>query len=155
MWHRYATAAVAMEQMTWPMVLSHANQMFSLAEEERISGTGPALVFVYDELLRKSIATRAEWGDPSLDQTAPNRLFEAADPAEPKQPRKASQAAKELAKQQAQLETSMAAMSKDKEQRRRQKQWQGTHQQAEEDRAVLRQAKAEHREEKVGEKPPL
>ena len=26
-WHRYATAAVAMGQMTWPMVLSHANQM--------------------------------------------------------------------------------------------------------------------------------
>ena len=66
-WHRYATAAVAMGQMTWPMVLSHANQMYKLAEEERISGTGPALVFIYDELLRKSIATRAEWGDPSLD----------------------------------------------------------------------------------------
>ena len=66
-WHRYAVAAVAMGQMTWPMVLSHANQMYKLAEEERISGTGPALVFVYDELLRKSIATRAEWGDPSLD----------------------------------------------------------------------------------------
>ena len=53
-----------MGQMTWPMVLSHANQMYQKAEEERISGTGPALVFVYDELLRKSIA---EWGDPSLD----------------------------------------------------------------------------------------
>ena len=52
-WHGYATAAVAMEQMTWPMVLSHANQMCELAEEERISGTGPALVFVYDELLRE------------------------------------------------------------------------------------------------------
>ena len=49
------------------MVLSHANQMYKLAEEERIAGTGPALVFVYDELLRKSIATRAEWCDPSLD----------------------------------------------------------------------------------------
>ena len=56
-----------MEQMTWLMVLSHANQMYKLAEEERISGTGPTLVFIYDELLRKSIATRAEWGDPSLD----------------------------------------------------------------------------------------
>ena len=66
-WHRYATAVVAMGQMTWLMVLSHANQMYKLAEEERISGTGPALVFIYDELLRKSIATRAEWGDPSLD----------------------------------------------------------------------------------------
>ena len=42
------------------MVLSHANQMYKLAEEERISGTGPALVFIYDELLRKSITTRAE-----------------------------------------------------------------------------------------------
>ena len=50
--------------MTWPMVLSHANQMKKLAEEERISGTGPSLVFVYDELLRMSMATGAEWGDP-------------------------------------------------------------------------------------------
>ena len=66
-WHRYATAAVAMGQMTWPMVLSHANQMYKLAEEECISGTGPALVFIYDELLRKSIATTAKWSDPSLD----------------------------------------------------------------------------------------
>ena len=49
------------------MVLSHANQMYKLAEEERISGTGPALAIIYDEVLRKSIATRAEWGDPSLD----------------------------------------------------------------------------------------
>ena len=66
-WHRHGTAAVAMEQMTWPMVLSHANQMYKLAEEERISGYGPALVFIYDELLRKSIETRAEWSDPSPD----------------------------------------------------------------------------------------
>ena len=43
------------------------NQMCKLAEEERISGTHPALVFIYDELLRKSIATGAEWDDPSLD----------------------------------------------------------------------------------------
>ena len=64
-WHRYATAAVAMEQMTWPMVLSHANQMIKLAKEERIAGICPALVFVHDELLRKSIATGADWGDPS------------------------------------------------------------------------------------------
>ena len=63
-WHRYATAAVAMAQMTWPMVLSHANQMYKLAEEERISGIGPALVFIYDKLLRKSIATRAEFVRP-------------------------------------------------------------------------------------------
>ena len=149
MWHRYATAAVAMGQMTWPMVLSHANQMYKLAEEERISGTGPALVFVYDELLRKSIATRAEWGDPSLDlmtafgevekqvlEAARTRLLQtgfsrqqnqrnqngqdansrAKDGAEAERlALKASQAAKELAKQQAQLDTSMAAMSKDKD----------------------------------------
>ena len=95
-----------MGQMTWPMVMSHANQMYKLAEEERISGTGPALVFVYDDFLRKSTATRAEWGGPvprphdglrrgreagprsRQDQTALNRLFEAAEPAEPKRPRR-------------------------------------------------------------------
>ena len=54
-WHRYATTAVAMEQMTWSMVLSHAIQMYTLAEEERISGTCPALVFIYDELLRSRL----------------------------------------------------------------------------------------------------
>ena len=31
-WHRNATAAVTMGQMTWPMVLLHANQMCLLAE---------------------------------------------------------------------------------------------------------------------------
>ena len=105
-WHRYATAAVAMGQMTWPMVLSHANQMQKLAEEMRFSGTGPALVFVHNELLTKSIATGAEWGDPSLDlvtafgevekqvlEAARTRLlqtrsFETAEPAEPKRPRR-------------------------------------------------------------------
>ena len=50
--------------MTWPMVLSHANQMYKLAEEERISGTGPEQVFIYDDLpgsrlqLGRSGATR-------------------------------------------------------------------------------------------------
>ena len=142
-----------------------------------------------DELLRKSIATAAEWGDPSLDlltvfgevekqvlEAARTRLLQtglsrqqnqrnqnnqdannrAKDGAEAERLTfKASQAAKELAKQQAQLETSMAAMSKDKDKRRQQRQWQGTHQQAEEGREVLRQAEAEHREEKVGERPPF
>ena len=146
-WYRYATATVAMGQITWPMVLSHANQMYKLAEEERISCTGPALVFVYEELLRKSIATWAEWGDPSLDlmtafgevekqvlEAARTRLLQTGFSRQQNQRNqynqdmnnkakvgaeaerlalKASQAAKELAKQQAQLETSMAAMSKD------------------------------------------
>ena len=131
------------------MVLSHANQMYKLAEEERISGTGPALASVYDELLGKSIATGAEWGDPSLDlmtafgevekqalEAARTTLLQtgfsrqqnqrnqnnqdansrAKDAAEAERLTfKASQAAKKLAKQQAQLETSMAAMSKDKD----------------------------------------
>ena len=119
--------------------------MYKLTKENRISGTGFALIFVYNELLTKSIATRAEWGDPSLDlmmtfgevekqvlEAARTRLLQtgfsrqqnqrnqnsqdansrAKDGAEAERPAlKASQAAKELAKQQAQLETSMAAMS--------------------------------------------
>ena len=139
-WHRYATAAVATGQMTWPMVLSHANQMKKLAEEERNSGTGPALVFVHDELLRKSIATWAEWGDPSLDlmtafgevekqvlEAARTRVLQTGFSRQKNQRNqngqdansrvkdgaeaqtlalKASQAAKELAKQQTRLETS-------------------------------------------------
>ena len=38
-----------------------------LAEEERYCGNSPAVVFVYDELLRKSFANRAECYDKSLD----------------------------------------------------------------------------------------
>eukprot|EP00959_Pyramimonas_sp_CCMP1952_P169659 3544193-Pyramimonas_sp.AAC.1 len=58
-----------MGQMIWPMVLAHADQMQTMAEDERASGHGPALAFVYDELFRKSIASSAEC-DPSLDVIA-------------------------------------------------------------------------------------
>ena len=66
-WNRYAPAAVAMGQLTWPQALAHRDQMYKLAEEERYCGNSPAVVFVYDELLRKSVANRAEWHDKSLD----------------------------------------------------------------------------------------
>ena len=66
-WNRYAPAAVAMEQLTWPQALAHLDQMFINCEEERYCGNSPAVVFVYDELLRKSVANRAEWNDKSLD----------------------------------------------------------------------------------------
>ena len=66
-WNRHAPAVVAMGQLTWPLALAHLDQMYKLAEEERCCGNNPAVVFVYDELLRKSVANRAEWNDRSLD----------------------------------------------------------------------------------------
>ena len=74
-----------MGQMPRPSVLSHVDQMYKLAETERHSGNGPAIVFVYDELLRRSLASRAEWGDPSLDVAAAvgetdKQILEAARP---------------------------------------------------------------------------
>ena len=59
--NRHAPAAVAMGQLTWPQALAHLDQMYKLAEGTRFGGTSPAVVFVYDELLRKSVANRAEW----------------------------------------------------------------------------------------------
>ena len=34
-----------------------------MAEDEIAAGSGTAVVFVYDELLCKSVSSRAEWGD--------------------------------------------------------------------------------------------
>ena len=50
-WNRYAPAAVAMGQRTWPLALNHLGQMYKLVEEEHCCGNNPAVVFVYDELL--------------------------------------------------------------------------------------------------------
>ena len=51
--NRYAPAAVARGQLAWPQALAHLDQLQKLAEEERYCGNSPAVVFVYDELLRK------------------------------------------------------------------------------------------------------
>ena len=113
--------------------------MYKLAQEERYCGDTPAVVFVYDELLRKSVADRAEWNDKivfgerdkqildaariRLLQTSVGRNSSGSNPllacandrtreaADAERiVSRASQAAKELAKQQAQLEASMKAM---------------------------------------------
>ena len=63
----FVPAAIAMAQLTWPQALAHLDQKYKLAEEERCCGNGPAVVFVYGELSRKSVANRAEWKDRSLD----------------------------------------------------------------------------------------
>ena len=56
-----------MDQITWTQTLSHADQIYKLAEEEHASSNGVAVVLLYDELLRRSISNRAEWGDASLN----------------------------------------------------------------------------------------
>ena len=162
-WHRFATAAAAMGQLTWPVVLSHANQMDKLAEEERISGTGPALVFIYDELLRKLIATWGEWGDPSLDpmtafgeiekqvlEAARTRLLQTGFSRHQNQRNHYNQDMNNKAESELRLKSSLSKPHKrvgkatstignvngcndeGQGQRRRQRQWQGTYQQADE-----------------------
>ena len=56
-----------MGQLTWQHALAHLDQMYKLAEEELFCGNGAAVVFVYDELQRNSVANRAGWNDRSLD----------------------------------------------------------------------------------------
>ena len=41
--------------------------VLQLVEQERMKGNPPIVAFLYDELLRKSWARRAEKGDPALD----------------------------------------------------------------------------------------
>eukprot|EP00438_Fugacium_kawagutii_P029513 Skav222739 [mRNA] locus=scaffold2390:473992:475065:+ [translate_table: standard] len=64
---RYAIVAVATGQLSWPAVLAHVDNVLQLAEQERMKGNRPFLAFLYEELLRKNWARRAEKGDPSLD----------------------------------------------------------------------------------------
>ena len=64
---RYAVVAIATKQMTWQSALSHMDIVWHLAEQERMKGNLPFLAFLYEELLRKSWARRAEKGDPSLN----------------------------------------------------------------------------------------
>ena len=63
---RYAVVAVAAKQLSWPDVLSHADIVMQLAEQERLKGRPPYLAFVYEEIVRKSFARRAEKRDPDL-----------------------------------------------------------------------------------------
>ncbi|CAK0903235.1 unnamed protein product [Prorocentrum cordatum] len=114
---------VATGQMTWPMVLVQADQMHKLEEKERIPGNLPG----------QSIASRAEWGDPTffdlvatfsdvdmqVFETTKTRLLQTGLSRRQKLGRgaerimsKAAQAAKALAKQQVHLEASTGAMSR-------------------------------------------
>ena len=143
-WHRYATAAVAMGQMTCHGAVTCKANVQAGGRRANF-WHWPCSGFIYDELLRKSFATRAEWSDPSLDlmtafgevekqvlEAARKRLLQTGLSRQQNQRNQKKQdansrakvgaeaekltikASQELAKQQAQLETSMAAMSKDK-----------------------------------------
>lgn len=57
-------------QLSWPSVLAHMDIVLQLAEQERLKSNRPFLAFLYEELLRKSWARRAEKSDPALDIAA-------------------------------------------------------------------------------------
>ena len=55
---KYASLAVALEQMSWPVVLMHMGIINQLVERERSANRGPFAAFLYDDMLRKRVATR-------------------------------------------------------------------------------------------------
>ena len=63
---RYAPMAIAMGQLTWNGVLGHYNTIMRLAEECKLDQDGQFLPMLYDDLLRKQMASRAEARDPLL-----------------------------------------------------------------------------------------
>ena len=62
----YAIVAVAAKQLSWPDVLSRADIVMQLAEQECLKGRPPYLAFVYEEIVRKSFARRDEKRDADL-----------------------------------------------------------------------------------------
>ena len=64
---RYAVVAVATQQLAWVDVLAHVDVVMQLAEQERLKGRPPFLAFVYEKLMRRNWARRAEKGDPDLN----------------------------------------------------------------------------------------
>ena len=59
--------AVATQQLAWVDVLAHVDVVMQLAEQERLKGRPPFLALVYEELMRRNWARRAEKGDPDLN----------------------------------------------------------------------------------------
>jgi hypothetical protein len=64
---RYAVVATSLEQLTWSAVVAHVDVVMRIAEEARMKGDTPFVAVLYDDLLRRSFANRAEKRDPQLD----------------------------------------------------------------------------------------
>eukprot|EP00971_Amphidinium_carterae_P352537 6492642-Amphidinium_carterae.1 len=64
---RYSLVAEAMSQFSRKAACCHLHTVLRLAEEERIAGGSPYLAILYDDLLRKQFARRAQQHDPQLD----------------------------------------------------------------------------------------
>ena len=64
--NRYALVAVTLGHLSWPMVLSHVDVIMRMAEDCRMQNVSPYVAILYDDLLRKSIAQRAQRKDPDL-----------------------------------------------------------------------------------------
>ena len=68
---RFTVVAVATGQWTWAMVSCHIDTIMSIAEQERLSAGSALTAVLYDDLIRKSWATRSQRRDPSLDLAGP------------------------------------------------------------------------------------
>jgi hypothetical protein len=80
---RFALAGVLVELFDWQWVQTYRTLVNRMAEEQRLLGKVPELVFTYDELQRKDWARRSELQDESLDilkesQTMQEAIWEAA-----------------------------------------------------------------------------
>ena len=59
--------AVALEHVSWVPAILHHDVVCQIAEEERSAGKPVYLAFLYDEIVRRQIASRAPKSDPDLD----------------------------------------------------------------------------------------
>ena len=66
-WNRYTPVAVAMEQLTWPQACLIWIKCFHWQRRNVFLVIVRQWCSWYDDLLRKSVANRAEWNDKSLD----------------------------------------------------------------------------------------
>ena len=59
---RYVPFAVSLGHLTWAESMVHFNTIMQLVEEEKLQGRGPAVAFVYDELIRRQLERRCAKG---------------------------------------------------------------------------------------------
>lgn len=63
---KYAPFAVSLGHLSWAQVLVHMGTILKMVADEKAEGRGPAVVFVYEEMIRRVIEKRSAAKDPTL-----------------------------------------------------------------------------------------
>ena len=63
---KYVPFAVALGHFSWAQAMMHVQTVLKLAEEEKAEGRGPAMAFIYEDMLRKQLERRCLANDPTL-----------------------------------------------------------------------------------------